>query len=173
MGLVAILLGAALFAIFAGVGMGYAKKEKRDQPVSMMSLTPSPDVQMTESFLQGVWVHSQEEYATSLSIIGDKFEWIVSLSAYSGTRFFSRGVVHTEGDVLVLETRDDMGYPFDKDKLWIDYLPISMKNLNIRYDVQKGKMAWAIPLSEASRVEGPVASIIKDSADKPIIWSKQ
>ncbi len=172
-GLVAIFLGAVLLSIFAGVGMKYAEKAQKNQPVSIIRLTPSSDAQTSSALLQGVWVNSDEEYAMGLSIVGNKYEWIVSLSGHSGARFFSRGVLQVVGDVLVLETRDDMGYPFDKDKRWIDYLPVSMKNLNIRYDVAKRKMVWTVPQSEFDRVKGPVSKVVRGSVEKPIIWTRQ
>lgn len=171
-GLVLILVAAMLLSILSGLVLKYAANpDKRYKDIGV-TLSANPDINPDVKLLQGVWVTSNDQYAMSLSITRDKYEWIVKSISYGSTRFFSRGIIKTQGDIIVLEQRNDMGYPLDRDRLWVTYLPMSVKNMNARFDVSKKKMVWIVPQSQLKNLQQPILRIFSNLEEKPLVWSK-
>ncbi|HPQ50947.1 MAG: hypothetical protein KDJ26_07490 [Alphaproteobacteria bacterium] len=171
-GLVWVLCLSIGLSLIAGLSMKFARHSKLENSPSILRLEPSGK-KMELAKVQGIWLIQTDEYSMSMNIIGNKYEWIIYLPDKKSVRYFSRGTVTVNSDVMILEQRSDQGYSYDKNKLWIQYLPISMQNINIRFDVEKRRMGWNVSVSETGQLMGPIAGLFRDLAGKNLIWTKR
>lgn len=69
--------------------------------------------------------------------------------------------------------REDLGYPSDPDKPYIRFMPVTLKNLNIRVTEPTRQMGWDIPSSEYGRLVAFGLALFDPSLpDTHIVWSK-
>ena len=130
---------------------------------------PSPNIKL----LQGHWVVQTSNYAMSLTLVDDRFEWILRLADIADVQFYARGNFRIKGDVMILGVRPDLGKPYDIQKPWIKYMPIAMKDLNIRISVDKDHMMWTVPASEQARILAQTATIFNDNNDGRFTWVRR
>lgn len=137
--------------------------------LEISSSAPTPDVKR----LRGNWVIRSSNYAMSLTLVDDRFEWIVRFADIANIQFYARGNFRIEGDVMVLGVRPDLGQPYDVQKPWIKYMPIAMKDVNLRISVDKDHVVWTIPASEQTRILAQTAAIFNDHEDGRFTWVRR
>lgn len=123
--------------------------------------------------LQGQWVSQTGNYAMLLTVIGDRFEWIIKLGDINEAQFYARGNYRVEGNVMVLFQRPDLGIPYDRDRLWIKSIPFAMKNVNTYISLEKGMMEWTIPADEQRNISSHEAEIFRNNPQGNFEWVKR
>ncbi len=130
------------------------------------------DQEQLRSYFSGVWTYQTEDVAMSLSMVDDKFELIVAPARVPGVRYFMRGTFFINGDVLVLEKKNNLGYSYDPDKRWLRYIPISMNNVNIRYELVQRDMIWTFSDDESEHIRGGANEFFSGKYNK-VEWKKR
>lgn len=158
--LIWLIIFALGLSLSVGVMISFAKsRDAKIQSVPLVRLQPTEmyakfNQDQLRSYFSGVWYHESYIAKMSLSMVDDKFELIIAPASVSGVRYFVRGSFIVDGDVLILEKRNDLGYSFDPDKRWLRYIPISMNNVNIRYELKQRDMIWSISDEEGKYIRG-------------------
>jgi hypothetical protein len=174
--LVIIAMTALVAAVLSGALLSTLASGKKTSsgfeflPVRVEADAASPA--LDEKLLRGVWVSRQGEFVSSLQLAGGKFEWMVRWGKDNNTRYYARGDYKIDHDVLVLGQRVDMGKPYDPDNPFMIYLPLSLKDINVRarLDPVAGRMAWQIPQSERKRQVPAFLRAFPADADADMIW---
>ncbi len=172
--LVVILLIAMAMAVITGVVMEWNKPAPHVAEFMPLRLTPTdnaPDVDTRK--LQGNWVYQTPDYAMTLTLIGDRFEWIMLFKEIQEAQYFARGNFRIVGDVMVLGIRPDLGKPVDPSKPWMKYMPISMKDLNTRVAFSDKKIIWDIPVAEQKKIAAQTGRIFIGHEDGHFEWTKK
>lgn len=170
---VILLISLAMAAV---TGLVLQLNRTSDQIIEFMPLRlePAEDaVPLDQRKIQGTWVYQASNFAMTLTLIGDRFEWIIVLADVQEAQFFARGNFKILGDVMILGVRPDLGKPGDPAKPWMKYMPIAMKDLNAKFKFEDRKIIWNIPSSEQRKIVGQSASIFAGHEDGHFEWVKQ
>lgn len=172
--LVVILLVSCAMAAITGLVLQLNRTS--DHVIEFMPLRLTPDVNaipLDHRKIQGNWVYQTADYAMLITLIGDRFEWIILLGDIPEAQFYARGNFRVEGDVMVFGIRTDLGLPYDPLKPWMKYLPISMRDFNTRFKFEGNKIIWDIPPSEQKRIVAQSGRIFVGHEDGHFEWTKQ
>lgn len=173
--LVVILVMSLCVAMVAGVVVHFASQSRSAATdfmplrLEVSSSATVPDIKR----LRGNWVVQSPAYAMSLTLVDNRFEWIVRFADIADTQFYARGNFRIEGDVLVLGVRPDLGQPYDAQKPWVKYMPIAMKDLNAQISFDGDRMVWVIPSAEQGRILARTAAIFMGHEDGRFVWVRR
>jgi len=182
--LILLLLISLVSSLLVGGLMAIARNQQitAKESVVLQRLEPSPfyasyDQEELKAYFKGVWDSQTDKFVMSIRMEGEKYEWIVAPERSPGVRHFARGEFRIDGDILVLEKKENLGYSFDEQKRWIRYMPIPFDNINIRYSLEKRNMIWAFSEDELARIKGVTGELISKSKDTEensiIVWKKR
>lgn len=175
--LVLLLCLALAMASVAGLLANYAVRVRSSQPASILRLAPSSmtdgDEKLERHLLQGVWTHQDNDYAMSFIVSGDRYEWIILFADDKRLRYFSRGNIEIHNDILILKKNASLGYPLDPDRLYLQYVPITLDSLNLRMEVDKKYLLWQVPAGEFSHVGGPASVLFKGTGTQTFRWMRR
>lgn len=173
--LVILFAIAATIAALAGLFLKFESEDRSRRQVFMPLRIESEELAAPIDIkkMQGQWIYQTSSYAMSMTFIGDRFEWIVKLSSIQEAQFYARGNFRVDGDVLVLGQRPDLGKPYDPAQPWLKFLPIAMKDLNVRLNLDKNKMGWEVPESEQKEILSHVAQIFEENDQGKFEWVKR
>jgi hypothetical protein len=170
-GIVVILLISLVMAVGSGLALKIMTPEKSANqflPLRLDVSSPIPAIDTKK--ISGTWIYQTPDYAMSFSFIGDRFEWLVKFADTSDTQFYARGNYRLEGDVLILGVRADLGKPYDPKRPWTKYLPMAMRNLNVKATRDGNKLVWIVPPSEQENIISHTSRIFENNADGKFIW---
>ena len=171
--LVVLLLLSSAMAALTGVLLVVHKAPSRHNEFMELRLAASENASTVNSKdLQGTWIYQTPTYAMSLTLIGDRFEWMIALGTITDAQFYARGNYRIVGDVMVLGIRPDLGTPYDPSRPWLKYLLIGMKDINARFSLSSNKLVWDVPSAEQATIVGESASIFTDRQDGHFEWVK-
>lgn len=122
--------------------------------------------------LKGNWIYQTPKYAMTLTLIDDRFEWIIAFGDIAEAQFFARGNFRVVGDVLILGARPDLGSPVDTSKPWLKFMPLAMKDLNVFFKVQGKSLEWTVPASEQKKILSYGGQIFFDNPNGMFEWVK-
>lgn len=172
--LVVILLVSLTMAALTGVVLQLNKTSDQTIEFMPLRLTPTPDaIPVDNRKIQGSWVYQTPEYAMILTLVGDRFEWIIQFKEIREAQFFARGNFRVVGDVMILGVRSDLGVPFDVTKPWIKYMPISMRDFNTKFSLEGKQIIWNAPVSEQRKIIAHSGEIFIGHEDGRFEWTKQ
>jgi len=169
---------ALVLSLLVGGMLSYVKKTAMENTTGPLVRLESSetyanfDQEQLRSYFSGVWSHQTEDVAMSLSMVDDKFELIVAPARVPGVRYFVRGTFFINGDVLILEKKNNLGYSYDPDKRWLRYIPIPMNNVNIRYELVQRDMIWTLSDEESEHIRGGVNEFFSGKNNK-VEWKKR
>lgn len=171
--LVVILLISSTMAALTGVLLVLNKPAQRSTEFMPLRLEATEDaMSVNPKDLQGTWTYQTPQYAMTLTFVGDRFEWIIFVGDIPTAQFFARGNYKLVGDVMVLGIRPDLGMPYDSAQPWMKYIPIGMKDVNVRFSHTKKTLIWDVPPAEQARIVAEASSIFFDHKDGHFEWSK-
>lgn len=168
--LVIILMTALLLTVLAGVVMKLAQPQPSNDPLPLrVSVDPTRPA-LDAAALTGVWTASAPRgNVMMLRLEKGLFELMVKPPGNNYNRRFSRGSFRTEGDVLILRQRTDMGKP-DMNGEGIVLLPMGISTINVRAEENGRLMIWTIPDSERARIDRDVLALFPAADEKPLTW---
>ncbi len=175
--LVIIATVSLLAAVLVGLGLQMATRKEPlpvNDPVRFLPLRleVDPARQISPEAVNGIWVTPKGELSMTIRFNNGMFEWIIQPPNSQYQRNFIRGNYRVEGDVLILAQRPDMGKPVVPAGQVLDYLPISMKNINARMQIGSQMMLWTVPEGEV-KLQNPVfTQILPASEAKKLAWVK-
>ncbi len=173
--LVVIFAVAIAIAALSGLFLKISTENRLPQNVFMpLRLEVDSNTQPIDlKKLQGQWIYQNMDYAMSLAIIGDRFEWIVKFGSIKEAQFYARGNYRIDGNVIILGQRPDLGKPYDESKPWIKFLPMAMKDVNA-YIAMNGKdIVLTIPSSEQAKILSHTADIFNGNKYGRFEWVKR
>ncbi len=173
--LVVIFAVAIAIAALSGLFLKISTENQLPQNVFMpLRLEVDSNTQPIDlKKLQGQWIYQNMDYAMSLAIIGDRFEWIVTFGSIKEAQFYARGNYRIDGNVIILGQRPDLGKPYDESKPWIKFLPMAMKDVNA-YIAMNGKdIVLTIPSSEQAKILSHTADIFAGNKQGQFEWVKR
>lgn len=132
-------------------------------------LSPKEDAApLNESLLSGTWVSEMGDYIVTLRLANGTFEIISRYKPSPFSRYFIRGGYRSEGNVLILQERKDLGTPIDREHLEYKFYPLSIKTINLYAQTNGQVMVWETPRGERNRLSNPepiVAQIFGERAE--------
>lgn len=174
--LVIILMTAIVLPILAGL---YLEFTPRGQQAPFLALRIKPDstVQIDPKALPGTWIVQESDVSMALKMSDNLFEWQANRKGFNNSRFFARGSYRVEGDVLIMQQRDDMGAPYDERFPRLKWLPLAFEDINIRLTQSKNSvglptMIWTVPPSEESLTPHEFFILWRDGEIKTMTWVK-
>lgn len=151
-----VIFGVALaVTILCGVVLQMAENKAREESVYLPERLISQANQpvLTEAQLRGIWVYQAGKYIMTLKIGGGVFELISRYTDDPVSRYFVRGGYKTNGNVLILQERKDLGTPIDPEHLEYQFYPMAMGNINLYAQSNGQIMNWATPSKELRRLD--------------------
>lgn len=170
-GLVIILVLALAAASATGLAMKYAKVERQLHRGEIRLSTSTERID--PSLMRGIWASAHKNYIMSLSLVDDRFEWIVQDLGSPKVRYFARGDWKLVTNILVLRQRKDMGYPHNPEDRSIRYIPIPAEDIEMRVAVDNSRMVWFVPDTEYVRIKGLVNGLFNPEPQTEIPWGKR
>lgn len=167
--LVLSVTAASLAAILMTVYAGEPHKEEF-MPQRLESIVGANPI--SEAYLQGIWSMQNKDFAMNITLVGKKFEWIIKMKNSGNVLYFLRGNYKLNGDVMVLGGRKDMGAPSDPIPTGRQYMPIDIKDINVRVDVDKNQMIWHVPVSEQNCYKSFVINIFDKKNQADFVWER-
>lgn len=172
--LVTIILLSSAIAALAGVLLEFNKPVKSSKEFMPFRLIATENAQQIEQKkIQGNWIYQTPAFAMTLTLIGDRFEWIIAFADIPEAQYYARGNFRMMGDVMALGVRTDLGLPYDPAKPWIKFFPIAMKDVNILVSVEGKNIVWTVPPSEQKRILSRASVIFESNNDGLFKWVKQ
>ncbi len=157
-----ILTVAAVLAFAAGIFLKFAPAPPQNGNFPAARLMASngavADERRLTEVLTGTWGYQSKTLSMGIKLSGPQggqlFEWVLVRGDLGGARFYARGSYRIQGDVLILQQRDDMGAPRDPGKFSMKYLPMAFENVNLRVSAPENgtAMTWTLPAEEAARM---------------------
>lgn len=186
--LAVFLAGSVLYFLPAPEANGFLKQRLRAEKATPDALRD----------LSGTWVYQSTALSMGLKfapmkrvvdegsgqdLVAGVFEWVAARGDMPKARFYARGSYRIDGDVLILQQRDDMGAPIDRQKPWMAYLPMAMEKINVRMDwvasadkngsaIKPLQMQWVLPKSERDLMMREFFLVWPDQDVGPLYWSK-
>jgi hypothetical protein len=174
--LVVILLLSSAMAALAGVLLEFgtpSKSSKEFMPFRIEASQNAESLALVDSKkLQGNWIYQTPTYAMTLTLIGDRFEWIIAFADIAEAQYYARGNFRMKDDVMVLGVRTDLGIPQDPSKPWVKFFPIAMKDINLHVSFEGKNLIWTVPISEQNRLISRTSIIFEDNNDGVFKWKK-
>lgn len=172
--LVVIFMTAVTVSVLSGFFLHLATENKSAREFMPLRIEADQNAAPIDvKKLKGHWVVQSTSYAMSFTFVQDRFEWIVIMPEFSGTQFYARGNFRIVGDVLILGVRPDLGKPYDFQKPWIKYMPMAMKDLNLKIHQEGKSMVWDVPLSEQKKILSHTAEIFLDGNNGRFQWVRR
>lgn len=172
--LVMIILLSSAMAALSGVILEFsrpAKSSKEFMPVRLMA--SETNMQIEQKKIQGNWIYQTPAFAMTLTLIGDRFEWIIAFADIPEAQYYARGNFRLINDVMTLGVRTDLGIPNDTAKPWIKFFPIAIKDLNLLVSLDGKNLVWTVPSSEQKRILSRVSAIFENNSNGLFTWVKQ
>lgn len=147
-----ILIGALSIAIGLGIVMKIAtewnnKAEYLPLRISVDSNKPA----VTAEQLRGTWLYDDDIQTMTMRFGTDVFELMQLRKGENYVRYYVRGGYRTEGDVLILQVRKDLGAPFEPMRQDMTFIPLEFDKMNVRIELANRIMLWTIPSSERAK----------------------
>lgn len=139
--LVIILAVAATLAILVGVVLHIASTP-RSVDFLPTRLQANTQVTIDADRMAGFWAYQDKNIDMTLQLRNGGFEWLIAAPQNPYARYYTRGSYRVDGDVLILQQREDFGAPIDLQRLDVKYLPTTLKNINLRVVLDNSKMQW-------------------------------
>lgn len=98
--------------------------------------------------LRGTWVYNDQTQSMSIRFGVDVFEIMQRRAGETYIRYYVRGGYRTEGNILILQIREDLGSPFEPTQPLLKFIPMEFDQLNIDVELSDKLMLWRIPSSE-------------------------
>lgn len=116
--------------------------------------------------LSGTWLSEMGDYVVTLELGRDSFEIIARYKGAPISRYFIRGGFRTDGNVLIMQERKDLGTPIDTDHLEYKFYPLGLKNINLYAETNGQVMVWKTPSKERDRLNHPEPIVSMIFGDK-------
>ncbi len=172
--LVILIVLSLTLSVLAGLALKIVEDQKTAakefMPLRIEATENAPQIDPKK--IQGQWIVQTPDYAMSFSFIGDRFEWMVRFARIQEAQFYARGNFRIEGDVVVLAQRPDLGLPYDSTQPWLKFLPMAIKNINIRIALENGRLLWDVPASEQTKIKSHVAMIFDGNKAGHFVWGR-
>ena len=171
--LVILFVAALVAAVAAGI---FIRVESAGRDAGNGYLVRRLDIdasqpQINPQALRGIWAIETPNFIATLKIGKDSFEYLAREKNTALNRFFIRGGYRTEGDLLIMQSRTDLGSPLDPQHLEYRYAPIAFRDINIHVSLKDGTMVWNTPEKEKTRIFVPDPAW-KEALDSPMPWVK-
>lgn len=176
--LVIILVVSLAAAVLAGLALrAIDKPEVKLTPIEKLltlRLTPDEDAApINQAALEGVWVTPKGQVSMTIRFTNQGlFEWLIQPPESKYLRQYIRGSYRTEGNVLILGQRSDLGKPEPLREEIMEYLSLNIKNLNTTVEMTPKLMIWQTPDTELARQNEVFINLLKASGNKPLAWVK-
>lgn len=171
--LVIIFLLSMSLAAITGAVMQFSAGSKSQTEFMPQRLESSDNTQLVDlRMLRGNWIYQTPKYAMTLTLVDDRFEWIIAFGDIAEAQFFARGNFRIVGDVLILGVRPDLGSPRNPSMPWLKFMPIAMKDLNVFVKMQGKNLEWTVPVSEQKKILSYGGQIFFDNPDGLFEWVK-
>lgn len=171
--LVMIMVAAAVTASLAGLAVHFVAANKKPyefmpQRLEIDTAAPALD----ENMIQGVWFFQDGYHTMTLTLVDQKFEWVVSLADEGIARFYARGNYRVVGNVLIFGQRPDMGKPFDKKNPHADFLPMQLLSMNVFATVDRESLKWEVPVSEQGKFAKGSKPLFDGKDGAHLVWTR-
>ncbi len=155
--LVVIFFVALTLAVLIGVAMQFAARREISKDAYLQSrLAPQSDKPVvTEEQIRGVWLYKSGERIATLRVGNGIFEVITYINNGSVSRSFLRGGYRIEGNMLVMQTRKDLGTPIDPNHYEYKFYPLAVETISLYAETDGRIMEWQTPASERQRLDNP------------------
>jgi hypothetical protein len=151
--MVIILIIALSVSIISGIGLQFAETNaKRGNYLPLRLSVDDKKPALQPQTLKGIWVYDDDVQTITIQFGIDNFELIQAKKNEPFVRYFVRGGYRTEGNILILQGRKDLGSPYDSNRLELKFLPLEFNTLNIIGEIARGIMLWRIPVSERNQM---------------------
>lgn len=154
--MVVILVIAASVSVLLGVFLQVMSA--RDKPVYLplrIEINQTKPA-LNPQHLRGIWVYDDDVQTLTIRFGVDVFELIQAKKDIPNARYYVRGGFRVEGDVIILQQREDLGAPRDLNRLELKFIPLEMDVMNVRAEHstgrQAGMMLWRMPQAERDRL---------------------
>ena len=151
--MVIILVIAATVSILAGVVMELSARARDSEDVYLPLRVEVNEQKpaIATATLRGMWVYTDIVQTMSIRFGVDTFELMQARKDETYSRYYVRGGYRTEGNILILQSRKDLGSPNYPDHPELKFIPMELPVLNIETEAAKGIMLWRIPQSERDK----------------------
>ncbi len=155
--LVVIFFIALTLAVLIALAMNFAGRREASKDSYLQSrLEPQSDkAVLTDAQLRGTWLYKKDERIAVLKIGNGLFEIITYLDSSAVSRSFLRGGYRTEGNVIVLQGRKDLGSPIDPRHYEYRFYPLDVNSVSLYAETDGRIMTWRTPASEVRRLDNP------------------
>jgi hypothetical protein len=167
--LIIILAVSSSVAVLVGVLL-HVVTQKQDVAFLPTRLEVNHDAAIDEQSLAGFWAYQDKNIDMTLQMRDGGFEWLMASPLNPYTRYYTRGSYRVEGDVLILQQREDFGVPIDLQRLDVEYLPSTLQSINMRLSREENKMVWDIEETEARLL--PMQLKVLPQFRERIVWTK-
>jgi hypothetical protein len=172
--LVMIILLSSAMAALAGVILEFNQPVKTSKEFMPFRLVATENAQPIDpKKIEGNWIYQTPAFAMTLTLIGNRFEWIIAFADIPEAQYYARGSFRRMGDVMSLGVRTDLGIPNDPTKPWIKFFPIAMKDLNLFILMEGKNIVWSVPKTEQGRIISRASVIFENNDDGLFKWIKQ
>jgi hypothetical protein len=167
-----ILVVALSVSVLTGVVMQVMSTQNKDSYLPLR-LTVNPDKPALHAEnLRGVWVYTDPVQTMTIRFGVDVFELIQVKKDYTLTRFFVRGGFRTEGNILILEQRKDLGAPQDRRRLELKFIPLVMDVINVEVEQSQSLMLWRMPKVERARLPDALQVEFPLMDERPMVFTQ-
>ncbi len=172
-GLTILIIASLFMASVTGIFLQLTKVEPKPYVFLEQRLQPyEGGAPINPYIIEGTWVYQTAEFAMSISMKNQKFEWLVRMSDEPNTILYARGDYRIVGNILILGLRGDMGRPFDKMVLKNSYIEMSMRDMNIYATADKTSMTWTIPPAEQQGINTNIMYIFDKKTQAVYQWTR-
>jgi hypothetical protein len=152
--MVIIIVVALSIAITLGIVMKIStalNKEAKYLPLTISVDEDKPAISPIQ--LRGTWLYDDDVQSMSIRFGVDVFEITQMRKGEKYVRYYVRGGYRTEGNVLILQVREDLGAPFEPTRMELRFIPLEFDKLNVRVELTDKIMLWRIPPSERAKFD--------------------
>lgn len=172
-GLTVLIISSLFVASVTGIFMQLTYVEPKPFEFLEQRLQPQEGAAPINPYvLEGTWVYQTADFAMSISMKNQAFEWLVRMSDEPTAVIYARGSYKIVGDVLILGLRGDMGRPFDKIVQSNTYIEMAMQNINLHATVGRTDMTWTIPVAEQIDVNTNIMHIFDKKTPAVFQWTR-
>lgn len=155
--LVIVFFAALTLTVLCGLFLKFQESQASKNNVYLSErLTPDKAKRaLNENDLRGVWVMGAENTLATLRLQNGIFELTARYKTDEFTRYFIRGGYRIDGNVIIMQERQDLGTPLDPAHFEYKFYPLSVKNINFYAEINGSVMIWQTPGHEQSRLDTP------------------
>jgi hypothetical protein len=152
--MVVIMVLALSIAIMLGIAMKISVALNKDAEFLPLRISIDADKPaINPAHLRGTWLYDDNVQSMSLRFGVDVFEITQMRKGEKYVRYYVRGGYRTEGNVLILQIREDLGAPFEPTRMELRFIPLEFDKLNVRVELTDKIMLWRIPSSERAKFD--------------------